>query len=321
MAPIPSQTPPGSPLDSPDSRRVRRQGLAIGSVAIVFWSFSSALVFLGARAAGTWRFVAVASLIGGGAQLVGWRLYRGEWRSALFLPWRLWAVSVPCFVLYGLVFPLALNSSSPRQVFGVSLINYLWPVLTVLLGAVLVPGARLTRRSVLAALLALAGLACANFQPLRELLASTESAGASAPSRLLPYALALVAAVTWAVYSAVLARWRGWAGKHATSPAGFLITGAAAGALALLAPAAPVQLSAREMIVIFGYGIGPLAVGYLLWEIALSKARVQGLSMIGAVTPVLSTLLLCLFLRSWPGPELIVAALLVAAGVLLSVRE
>ena len=43
--------------------------------------------------------------------------------------------------------------------------------------------------------------------------------------------------------------------------------------------------------------------------------------MIGAVTPVRSTVLLCLFRRTWRGPELMVAAFPAAAGVLLSVRE
>ncbi|MCX6914156.1 MAG: EamA family transporter, partial [Verrucomicrobia bacterium] len=66
---------------------------------------------------------------------------------------------------------------------------------------------------------------------------------------------------------------------------------------------------------------GPLAVGYLLWEIALSKAKVHTLSLLAATTPVLSTFLLCLFLRTLPGPELIIAALLVGGGVLLSARE
>ncbi len=79
--------------------------------------------------------------------------------------------------------------------------------------------------------------------------------------------------------------------------------------------------SSAGTIAIICYGLGPLAVGYLLWEIALSRARVHSLSMVGAVTPILSTILLCVFLRSTPGPELIVAAFLVSAGVLLSVRE
>ena len=77
--------PPGAPATSPDPIRVRRQGLGIGSVSVLFWSFASSLIFLGARQAGTWTFVAIASLIGGAAQLIGWRIYRGELRSAVCL--------------------------------------------------------------------------------------------------------------------------------------------------------------------------------------------------------------------------------------------
>lgn len=298
-----------------------RLGLVLGSVAVLFWSFGSSLIFLGARQAGTWPFVAIAALVGGGFQLLGWRLYRGGLRSAVWLPWRLWAVSLPCFVLYGLVWPWALVSSSAKQVFGVSLINYLWPVLTVLFSAWWVPGARLKTRTVLATFLALAGLVCANLQHIRDLLAAGDSAGVSPVRRFLPYGLALVAAVTWAVYSTLLARWRDWARNYVTSPVGFLLTGSIACVITAFTGSMPAKLSAPGTLLIICYGAGPLAVGYLLWEIALSKARVHTLSLLAAATPVLSTFLLCLFLRTLPGPELIIAALLVGGAVLLSARE
>ena len=296
-------------------------GLVLGGIAILFWSFASSLIYFGARQAGPWLFVAGASLVGGVVQLIGWRLHRGDLRSALVLPWRLWAVSVPCFVVYGLVWPLALVTSNDQQVYGVSLINYLWPILTVLFGACWVPGARLTVRTGLATLFAVAGLVCANLQHLGVLLAAGDSAGMSPVRRFLPYGLALVAAVSWAAYSTSLARWRGWANRYATSPVGFLITGATASAVAISTGETPATLRFSGFVMILCYAIGPLAVGYLLWEIALSKARVQTLGLLAAATPVLSTCLLCLFLRSVPRPELILAAVLISTGVLLSARE
>jgi drug/metabolite transporter (DMT)-like permease len=304
-----------------NATRAVRLGLVLGSVAVLFWSFGASLVFLGAQQFGIWPFVAIASLVGGGVQLIGWRVYRGEFRSALWLPWRLWVVTLLCFVVYGLVWPWALVSSSAKQVFGVSLINYLWPVLTVLFSAWWVPGARLKTRTVLATFLALAGLVCANLQHIRDLLAAGDSAGVSPVRRFLPYGLALVAAVTWAVYSTLLARWRDWARNHVTSPVGFLLTGTIACAITVFTGSMPAKLSAPGTALIICYGAGPLAVGYLLWEIALSKAKVHTLSLLAAATPVLSTFLLCLFLRTLPGPELIIAALLVGGGVLLSARE
>jgi drug/metabolite transporter (DMT)-like permease len=297
-----------------------RLGLALGGVAVLFWSFASLLIFLGARQAGTWTFVAMASVVGGVTQLIGWRVHRGELRSALVLPWRLWAVSLPCFVAYGLVWPLALATADKTQVYGVSLINYLWPVLTVLFSALWVPGSRLTPRTIGATVLAVGGLACANLQHLRDLLAAVSSPGESGLHRFLPYGLALVAAVTWALYSVSLARWRNWAGGYATSPVGFLITGAIAAVIFGITGSGEGVPGLSGTMLILCYGVGPLAVGYLLWEVALSKARVHSLGLLAAATPVLSTIVLCVFLRSLPGPELIVAAVLVSAGVLLSVR-
>jgi drug/metabolite transporter (DMT)-like permease len=311
----------GTAAASASATRSARLGLVLGGVAVLFWSFGSSLIFLGAQQAGTWPFVAIAALVGGGSQLIGWRLYRGGLRSAVWLPWRLWAVSLPCFVLYGLVWPWALVSSSAKQVFGVSLINYLWPVLTVLLSAWWVPKARLTTRTVLATFLAVAGLVCANLKHIQDLLAAGDSAGGSSVRRFLPYVLALLAAVTWAVYSTLLARWRDWARNYVTSPVGFLLTGTIACAVTAFTGSMPANLSAPGTLTIICYGAGPLAVGYLLWEIALSKARVHTLSLLAAATPVLSTFILCCFLRTLPGPELIFAALLVGGGVLLSARE
>jgi drug/metabolite transporter (DMT)-like permease len=214
-------------------------------------------------------------------------------------------------------------SATPREVFGVNLINYLWPVLTVLLSAWWVPGAHLTPRIAGAAALSLAGLAWANLAHVQKLLDVPLSAAAGTPpgSHLLPYALAFAAALSWAAYSASLARWRSWAGGYATSPAGFLLTGLVAGWAHLAADTAPLDTSGRGLWLTLSYGVGPLAVGYLLWEMALARARVHALSLLGAVTPVLSTLVLCIVLRVWPGFEVVAGAVLVTAGALLSVRR
>ena len=298
-----------------------RPGLLLGALAVVFWSFGSSLIFLGAREVGTWRFVAVASLTGGVLQMVSRRVGRGELRTALCLPWRLWVTPVLCFVLYGLAWPWALAICGPQQVYGVSLINYLWPVLTVLFSVAWVPGVRLRPRTVLALVLALAGLAAANLRHLHQLLPAAGEPGFSVLRRLLPYALALVAAVTWAVYSALLARWREWAGRYITSPVGFVLIGLIASGVAGFAPASPASLLSTGTGLTVLYGVGPLAAGYLLWELALARGSIQALSLIAAATPVLSTLLLCCFLQTWPGPELVLAAFLVSGGVALSLGE
>ena len=292
----------------------------MGTVAVLFWSFGSSLIFLGAQESGTWPFVAVSSLTGGTLLMLARKLLKGELRTAVRLPWRLWTAPILCFVIYGLVWPWALASSTSRQVFGVSLINYLWPVLTVLFSAWWVPGAKLTVRILLALLLAMTGLFAANLRQIQQLSAGSLSSEAPWTRELLPYALAVAAAVTWGIYSALLARWRAWAKDYVTSPIGFLFIGLIGSFFAATTRHSFPSLTGFGTFMTLLYGAGPLAVGYLLWEIALTRARVQTLSLIAAVTPILSTFLLCFFLRKMPGPELVVAAVLVSAGVGLSVK-
>jgi len=266
-------------------------------------------------------FVAVGSISAAVLQLIARRAYRGELRTAIWLPWRLWAGPVVCFVVYGLAWPLALATSTRERVVGVSLINYLWPVLTVVVSVFLVPGVRMTGRTALALTLALAGLALANVREFHGLVFRDRGNGVGGFKDLVPYALALVAAVTWAIYSALLSRWRTWAKDYVTSPIGFLLTGGLACVVLAGQGGFPHGIEAHGMIWTLAYGAGPLAAGYLLWELALAKARVQTLSVIAAGTPVLSTLLLCCFLRRMPGVELALAAILVSVGVVLSARE
>ncbi len=294
--------------------RTSQLGVALGILAIVFWSFGASFVYLGARETGTWPFVAVGSFVAAVIQFLLRRILHGDVRSAICLPWWLWAGPVLCFVIYGLAWPLALASSSENRVFGVSLINYLWPVLTVVFSVFLVPGVRLTPRTLLALSLAVAGLALANARELPRLFYSGNGQSGSFVHDGIPYLLALLAAVTWAIYSALLSRWRNTAKEYVTSPVGFFLIGISA---LLILHSVP-NFTGRGLTWTLLYGVGPLAAGYLLWELALARARVQTLSIIAGGTPVLSTFLLCLFLRRMPGPELFVAAALVSTGVVLS---
>jgi drug/metabolite transporter (DMT)-like permease len=307
--------------DKEISRPESRLGILMGILAILFWSFGGSFVYLGAREAGTWPFVTVSMLVGGTIQMIFRRAVHGELRTAIFLPGRLWLITVFCFVVYGLVFPWAMVTSTPRQVYGVNLINYLWPILTVFFSVWWVPGVRLTRKMVIALVLAVGGLCFANKEQIHDLFFSESERGISLFRHFLPYLLALMAAVSWGVYSSLLARWREWARNYATSPIGFILIGLIAGIVMIWTNSVPARISSFGMVMTILYGIGPLAAGYMLWEAALGKAKVQTLSLLGAATPVLSVFLLCIFLRTVPGPELIVAAFLVSGGVVLSMRS
>jgi len=163
--------------------------------------------------------------------------------------------------------------------------------------------------------LSMIGLVIANQQEIRQVGAS---------GSVLPYVLGGLAGICWGLYSALIARWREWSQSYATAPVGFLLV-SLVGITGCLLTGEWHAIDARTWLA-FGYlGLLPNATGYLLWELALHRASPMTLGLLGAATPVLSTLcLLALFAvtgqsRTLPAhwPALIFGALLVAAAVLL----
>lgn len=298
-------------------------GIAFGLCAIVLWSFTASFVALGADAMGVWAFLAVAALTGGALQMTFRWLRRGELRSATRLPGRLWVVTVLGFVLYGVVYPLAiaLARTDPERC-GVNLINYLWPTLTVVCGVLWVPPNRFRPLLLLAILCGLAGTGLANVGELRNLITTWGDADAtSGGPAVLPYLLALLGAVVWAVYSSLLARWRAWTRDYSTSAIGLLIIGVIAGAIAIATEGTCPTFTTTGLIAAVLCGLLPNFGGYMLWELALVRADVRTLGLMGAATPILSTVWLCVVLQHTPGPELLIAAALIGVAVVLSTRS
>lgn len=293
-----------------------RYGAAMGAGAVLLWSLSSAcIVFMGKRL-GIWQFLAITSLAGGLLQVAGYLAMGRSLRSVLMPPPRLWAAVALGFVAYLLLYTTGLvTSRTEAQAVGVSLMNYLWPTLTILFTTWLVPGERMHARLALAIALSLAGVLLATGQDI-----ALPGPGASA----LPYLLGGAAAVSWAVYCALTSRWRRWAEDYAAAPAGFLIVGAVAAGVCLWRREWQ-PMDGRTWGAALLTAAGPWAGGYMLWEMALHRASGTTLGLLGSATPVLSTVcLLGLFALTSAGTlsgtrvaVLLAAALMIGAAVAL----
>jgi drug/metabolite transporter (DMT)-like permease len=296
-------------------RRKHKAGMTMGLACVLVWSTTAMLVSLGGKRMSAWQFVACASGLGGAAQWAYYIFAAPRGISCLRLPWRLWAVTALAFVPYGLILPTALIlcGANDAELCGVNLINYLWPVLTVVCALLWVPGTALTWRMALAIPLALAGLALAN----QDVVAAWAHGRAGGPA--LPYVLAGAAAIIWATYSSLLARWRGWANRYATAPIGFVLTGAIAAAICQMnhqwSP-----LDGRAAVSILLCGLGPFGFGYLLWELALHRAPAGSLGLLATAIPVLSTVLLCAVSGHWPA-SIFLAAGMVSVAALFSAKR
>src|SRR3954467_14263028 len=163
----------------------------IGFTAILMWSLLSLLTV----ASGTvppFQLAAMTFAIGGGIGAATW-LFRpgvaGGWKQ----PAEVWALGVGGLFGYHALFFLALRLTPPAEA---QLVNYLWPVLIVLLSAFL-PGEHLRLHHFAGAMVALAGTVLLFFS----------RGGITFAAAYLPgFAAAFVAAFTWAIYSVMSRR-------------------------------------------------------------------------------------------------------------------
>lgn len=253
----------------------------MGATAVILWSLSSpCIVFVGKRI-GVWQFLAITSLVSGLLQIFVYIALGRRPRSILMPPPKIWCAAMLGFVIYLLLYTAGIvTSSTEMQTMSVNLMNYLWPTFTILFSIVLVPGETMNRRLAIAMTLSLAGVLLANSQGLLSLDTSLP---------IWPYVLTGTAAMAWGLYCALTSRWRAWAKDYAASPLGFLILGSIALGVCLIFNEWHPMNGGLWIAVIFT-SLGPLATGYMLWEMAIHRVSNITLGLLGALIPVLSTL-------------------------------
>jgi drug/metabolite transporter (DMT)-like permease len=225
-----------------------------------------------------------------------------------FRQWRVPATTLLLGIggLFGFHFLLflALRNAPPVEA---NLVNYLWPLLIVLLTPLLLPGWRLKWHHVIAAATGFAGAA----------LAIGAAPAAFAPAATLGFAFAAGSALIWACYSLLTRRvalFSSWA------IGGFAL---ASGLLALVCHAlfeAPAQLRAGDAGLLLLLGLGPMGGAFYLWDIAMKRGDPRVIGVLAYATPLLSTALLVVVTGRPLTPALAVATLLVVAAAVMASR-
>jgi drug/metabolite transporter (DMT)-like permease len=219
------------------------------------------------------------------------------------------------FVLYIVTFYLALGLAANRtQVLSVGLINYLWPALS-LAFSIPILGRRAKPLFGLGVLIALAGTwlgagADSNFS------ADAVLAGRAG---LLPYLLALVAAVSWALYSNLS---RLWAGDHNGGgvPIFLLASGAVLGLMRAITPETS-QWSWQTGVELAYMAAFPGMLAYVLWDLAVRKGEITLIASLSYLTPLLSTIISVIVLGAAAGPMLWTGAVLIIVGAVVCKRS
>ena len=222
-----------------------------------------------------------------------------EWR----VPLRTLCLGVGGLFGFHFLLFLALRLAPPVEA---NLVNYLWPLLIVVLTPVLLPGWALTPRHVVAALLGLAGAALA-------IGASPSAVDARAAAG---FALATGSALTGACYSLLVRRvppFSSWAIGGFALASGML----ALACHALFEPRA--AFLPGDAWKLAALGLGPMGAAFYLWDIAMKRGDPRVIGTIAYATPVLSTLLLLLVTSRPLTPSLALATALIAGAAILAV--
>jgi drug/metabolite transporter (DMT)-like permease len=261
---------------------------ALGAIAL--WA-SLASLGVTLRHVPPFLLTGLALIIG---SIPAWPLAR-QWK----VPGRTLALGVGGLFGYHLLLFVALRVAPAVEA---NLVNYLWPLLIVVLAPLFLPGLHLRPAHVLAALVGFAGAAIA-------ILGGGGASGAWSWG----YLPALGSAVIWASYSLGTRR------VAAFPTAAIGLFGLVSGLLslachALLEPR--VDLAPRDWALIAVMGLGPLGAAFFLWDKALKGGDARQIGILSYITPLASTTLLVLVTgRAFSGSIVLAAALIIGAAV------
>ena len=230
-------------------------------------------------------------------------------RSGL-TPWKipLKTLLIGVYGLFGYHFMLFLALQTAPAV-EANLVNYLWPLLIVLLSPIFTKSLSLNFRYVLAALSGFAGAVLA---------ITSGGSGFGFSSMELGYFFALAAAVIWATYSLATTK----VPRFPTPAIGLfaLASGVLAiGAHFLFEPAA--SISTADWLLLLVLGVGPLGGAFYLWDAALKIGDPRRIGLLAFLTPLLSTALLVVVSGNSLSWQLLLATGLIVGGALLGPRS
>ena len=198
------------------------------------------------------------------------------------VPWRTYAVGLGGIFGYHFLYFSALQHAPAIEA---NLLNYLWPLLIVLLSPLVLPGYRLRPHHLLGALVGLSGAA----------LIITGGQLSLDLTYLWGYLLAAGAGLTWALYSLLTKRLPPF---PTAAVGGFCLGAGLLSLAAFFASQGSFSLPAiqrNQALALLLLGAGPMGAAFFTWDTALKRGDPRIIGALAYLTPLSSTLLLALF--------------------------
>ncbi|MEY5146183.1 MAG: hypothetical protein RL224_497 [Actinomycetota bacterium] len=195
---------------------------------------------------------------------------------------------------------IALSTSPSVQA---NLVNYLWPLLIVLLAPLFSKKVKLNLRVVIGGLMGFIGASLA-------ILSGSSSDGLFYSG----YLFAFMAAVIWSTYSLATNR----IGSFPTPAVGLfaLVSGILSIAMHFVFET-QVSLTSFDWMILVLLGLGPLGAAFYLWDYAIKRSNPQEIGLLSFLTPLLSTGFLLVITGQALSWLLAIAAALIVGGSLI----
>jgi len=284
----------------------------LGILAILFWgttiAFSRSLTEqLGPLTAASWIY-----LLSGIWSCIYLISKSGGIKKTFQLPILYLIGCGALFVFYMVCLYLAVGLAFSReQVIEVSIINYLWPGLTLVFSLpILHKKAKITL--IPGVVLAFGGFYLAT---VNSGMFSWEVFKGNFQVNYFPYLLAFMAAISWGLYSILVRRWAGHTEGGAV-PLFLLGTGLVLIAIRFMFPEES-YWTPRVVMELLYMSIFPTFLAYLFWDRAMRKGKIILVVSLSYFTPLLSIIITSLYLRVAIKANLWIACGLVIVGAVI----
>jgi drug/metabolite transporter (DMT)-like permease len=290
----------------------RLRATLIGFIAVLLWA-TLALFTTATGQVPPFMLLSLTFGIAFAVSLLRWfwlaRRDRARFISIFRQPWPVWLLGIVGLFGYHALYFTALDHAPPVEA---SLIAYLWPLLIVLLSALL-PGERLHWTHLLGGAIGLIGA-------ILLVLQKADGAVAFEAQYIVGYLAALGCAFTWSIYSVMSRRF----GQAPTD-----LVGAFCGATALLGIVAHILVGeptiwpadGGEWAAVIALGLGPVGLAFFVWDYGVKRGDIKALGACSYASPLLSTILLILAGKAQATATVILACLLIIGGAVIASRD